>query len=137
MLPEIVCPESTPAEYDPPVPQSRMSPPVVAWFRFITVWPVEEPDALTPSANDVLLFVEFAFVNTQGAVRFPVATPARVIENVAPVSVIVAAAVAPVMELSAPPPLPPAAHVQTAGFAAVQDRNVLLPDGWAIGSPIV
>ena len=30
MLPEIVCPENTPAEYDPPVPQSRMSPPVVA-----------------------------------------------------------------------------------------------------------
>jgi hypothetical protein len=77
MLPEIVCPESTPAEYDPPVPQSRMSPPVVAWLRFITVWPVDDPLALTPKANEVLLFDEFALVIVIGVDRLAVEVPAK------------------------------------------------------------
>ena len=71
----------------------------------MTVWPVEEPDALNPATKDVLLLAEFAFVNTHGAVRFAVETPARVTENVDPPSVMVPAADAPVSSFSSTVPV--------------------------------
>src|SRR5277367_5136934 len=101
--------------------------------------PVEVPVAPARNPIDVLLFVELVFICDHGAVRLPVSAPARDVQSPAAVSVMVFDATGAVIEDSAdePPPPPPATHVHTAGFAAVQERKVLLPDGCATGRLIV
>jgi hypothetical protein len=62
------------------VPQSVRSPLVEAPLTFSTVCPEDVPGAVIPIVIEVLLFEEFVFWKTHGAVKLAVAIPARVTE---------------------------------------------------------
>lgn len=117
---------------DPPlaaatVPELTSDP---AMLLFVNVWVSVVPTTAPVGATTVVTapVVVVIFAN-------PVESPERSVPLIPttvvapPVDVLVAS---PVRAENDPPP-PPADHEQTEGFAAVQERNVLLPDACAPG----